>query len=51
VKGKRKQYSADFKFKVALEGLKGNKTASEIASLFEVHPTLISDWKTQLKPS
>jgi hypothetical protein len=27
VKGKRKQYSADFKFKVALEGLKGIKTA------------------------
>jgi putative transposase len=49
MKGKRKQHSADFKFKVALESLKGLKTASELSSIFEVHPTLISDWKKQLK--
>jgi hypothetical protein len=30
--GKRKQHTADFKFKVALEVLKGLKTMSELAS-------------------
>jgi transposase-like protein len=49
VKGKRKQHSADFKFKVALEALKGLKTASELSSIYEIHPTLISNWKKQLK--
>lgn len=49
MKGKRKQHSADFKFKVALEALKGLKTASELASIYEIHPTLISNWKKQLK--
>jgi len=49
VKGKRKQHSADFKFKVALEALKELKAASELSSIYEVHPTLISNWKKQLK--
>ena len=49
MKGKRKQHSADFKFKVALEALKGLKTASELSSIYEIHPTLISNWKKQLK--
>ena len=49
MKGKRKQHSADFKFKVALEALKELKTASELSSIYEVHPTLISNWKKQLK--
>ena len=49
MKGKRKQHSADFKFKVALEALKGLKTASELASIYEIHPTLISNWKKLLK--
>ena len=49
MKGKRKQHSADFKFKVALEAMKGLKTASELASIYEIHPTLISNWKKQLK--
>ena len=49
MKGKRKQHSADFKFKVALEALKGLKTASELSSTYEIHPTLISNWKKQLK--
>ncbi|HLC15939.1 MAG TPA: IS3 family transposase [Thermodesulfovibrionia bacterium] len=47
MKGKRKQ-PPDFKFKVALEALKGLKTASELSSIYEVHSTLISNWKKQL---
>lgn len=45
---KRKRHSADFKAKVALETIRGLKTASELASEFQVHPTQISQWKRQL---
>lgn len=46
--GKRKQYSGQFKFKVALEAAKGMKTLSELASETGVHPTQIGQWKRQL---
>jgi transposase-like protein len=45
---KRHQYSAAFKFNVALEAAKGTKTISELASEMGVHPTQISQWKRQL---
>ena len=45
---KRRQYSAEFKFKAALEAAKGRKTISELASEMEVHPTQVSEWKGQL---
>jgi transposase-like protein len=45
---KRRQYTAEFKFKVALEAAKGRKTISELASEMEVHPKQIRDWKRQL---
>jgi putative transposase len=45
---KRKQYSAQFKFRVALEAAKESKTISELASEYEVHPTLVRNWKKQL---
>jgi len=45
---KRRQYSAELKFKVALEAAKGRKTISELASEMEVHPNQISEWKRQL---
>ena len=44
----RKQHSAKFKAKVALEALKGLKTMSQLAQQYEVHPTQISHWKRQL---
>ena len=44
----RKRYSAEFKFKVALEAAKGQKTANELASEFGVHPNQISRWKQEL---
>ncbi len=43
-----KSFSGEFKSKVAVEALKGNRTMSELASEFEVHPTQISAWKKQL---
>ena len=45
--GLRKQYSSQFKVKVALEAMKGQKTANEIASEYEVHPSQIAQWKKQ----
>ena len=44
---KRKQYSPQFKAKVALEAARGEKTTSELASQYELHPTVINNWKKQ----
>lgn len=45
---RRKSYTGQFKGKVALEALKGDKTVSELASQYEVHPNQITTWKGQL---
>ena len=45
----KKRYTAAFKSKVALEALKGQKTLSEIASEYEIHPNQVSQWKRQLR--
>ena len=46
---KRKQHSAQFKAKVALEALKGQSTLNELASKYGVHPSQITRWKQQLE--
>ena len=43
----RKRYSAETKAKVALEAIRGHKTANEIAAEYGVHPTQIVQWKKQ----
>ena len=48
MKRQRRQYSADWKAKVALEAIKGQRTVQEIASHYEVHPTLVTHWKRKL---
>jgi transposase-like protein len=45
---KRKRYSAQFKFQVALEAVKGLKTVNQLASEHELHPNQVSQWKRQL---
>ena len=45
---KRKQYTADFKAKVALAACQGDKTANQLASEYGVGPTQISQWKSTL---
>jgi transposase len=44
----RRNHTAVFKAKVALAALRGDKTLSELASQFDIHPNQITDWKTQL---
>ncbi len=45
---KRKAYDNQFKAGAALEAVKGEKTISEIATQFEVHPNQIMKRKNQL---
>lgn len=45
---KRQRRSADFKFRVALDAVKEQKTLSQLASEHEVHPGQITQWKKQL---
>lgn len=45
---KRRQYSAQLKAKVALEAVRGEKTVAEIAAQYEIHPTMIHNWKRHL---
>jgi len=44
----RKQYTAAFKAKIALEAVKGQRTIQELASHYGVHPNQITNWKKQL---
>jgi transposase len=48
---KRKKHSAQFKAKVALAALENDETAAQLASRFNIHPTMISAWKRQLVES
>ena len=45
---KKKQYSPQFKAKVALEAIRGEKTVPELASQYQIHPTVINGWKRKL---
>ena len=48
---KRRNHSAAFKAKVALEAIKGEQTLSELATQFALHPNQIQQWKKQLLES
>jgi transposase-like protein len=43
----RRRFSADFKARVALDALRGDKTIQEIATKHKVHPNQVSTWKRQ----
>lgn len=45
---RRRRFSAEFKAKVALEAIRGQKTVAELAGEHEVHANQISQWKKQL---
>ncbi len=41
----RRRFTGEFKAKVALEALRGDKTIQEIATRHKVHPNQVSAWK------
>jgi transposase len=47
MKKPRRNHSAAFKARVALEAIRGEKTVAEIAAHHEVHPNQVTTWKTQ----
>ena len=44
----RRNHSAGFKAKVALEAVKGDKTIAEIAHKHDIHPNQVTEWRKQL---
>ena len=44
---KRRRFTADFKARVALDALRGDRTIQEIAAQHKVHPNQVSTWKRQ----
>ena len=44
-----RQFGDEFKAKVALEALMGEKTLAQLASEYDVHPSQITVWRNQLK--
>ena len=44
---KRRRFTADFKARVALDALRGDRTIQEIAARHKVHPNQVSTWKRQ----
>jgi len=48
MKRERRNHSAEFKVKVALAALRGDRTLAELAEQFDVHPIQIQDWKRRL---
>lgn len=45
---KRRRFTMEFKAKVALEAIKGQRPIHELAKEFDVHPNQIAQWKKQL---
>ena len=44
---KRRNFSPEFKSKVALAALREELSLSELAKKYDVHPNMISNWKKQ----
>ena len=43
----RRRFSAEFKAKVALEAIRGERTILELATKHQLHPNQITQWKRQ----
>jgi transposase len=45
----RRNHTPAFKAQVALAAIKGDRTLSQLAEQFDVHPNQITSWKAQLE--
>ena len=43
----RRRFTAEFKARVAIEALRGDRTIQEIAAKQQLHPSRVSGWKRQ----
>lgn len=46
---KRRNHKPEFKAKVALAAIKGDRTMSELAEQYGLHPNQIQQWKSKLQ--
>ena len=44
---KRRNFSTEFKAKVAVAAIRGDGTMAELASRYSIHPNMITKWKRQ----
>ena len=44
---KRRNFSPDFKAKVAVAAIRGDGTIAELASRYQVHPNIVTKWKRE----
>ena len=44
----KRTHEAQFKAKVALAAIRGDRSLAELSERFDVHPSQISEWKRQL---
>ncbi len=44
----KKQYSPQFKAKVALEAVEGVKSIAELSGEYKIHPSVLNKWKRKL---
>ena len=42
---RRRNFSPEFKAKVALAAMRGDGTMAELAARYEIHPNMIAKWK------
>ena len=45
----RRNHTPGFKAKVALAAIKGDRTITQLAEHFDVHPNQVTTWKAQLE--
>ena len=43
----RRRFTAEFKARVSLEAIRGERTISELATKYQLHPNQITQWKRQ----
>jgi len=47
MKKTRRKFSSGFKARVAIEALKERESLAELSKRYEIHPVMISKWKTE----